>query len=376
MNSDQEHNKTVWQNDLTILQDTVMASQDTTANAMMFQDTSVSVPDSMAETDTVVEPAPPTDSVNVIIPVSSSATREQTISSQRPITGKEPTYDSGINNAINPFNGEALSKENHSLFLRKSLDKFFYVEDSARLVYSTRPDQTYPTEASFDQESFSAQKADQLMKPDWLIGIIIGCLVLFAWLKLFYNKFIDQTFISLWNFQLSENFLRDQSIFSRRVSIMLNLNFIVTAGLFFYLVALFFEINPWKLNPFNIFLASTGIVALLLSVRYIVSHLTGVIFDHHKLFKDYLNQILIIYKIAGVVLIPVIMAIAYFPEEIRIYLIISGLILLAAGFLFRFVKGIQLIFNKDVSIFYMILYLCTLEFLPALVIYKFFSSLV
>jgi hypothetical protein len=134
--------------------------------------------------------------------------------------------------------------------------------------------------------------------------------------------------------------------------------------------------NPWTLAPFNIFLASTGIITLLLAARYIISHLTGVIFNYHKLFKDYISQILIIYKIVGIILIPFIMAIAYLPDNLRIYLIISGLILLSLGYLFRFVKGIQLIFNKDVSRVYLILYLCTLEFLPALVIYKFFSSLV
>ena len=286
--------------------------------------------------------------------------------------------DSIFDQCVVWFNTNALTKmsNNHFNFLRKSEDQFFYVQDSSRLVYSNDPRQSYSTEVQIDQESLSAMKTEQLIKPDWLIGIIIGCLVIFAWLKLFYNKFIDQTFISLWNFQLSENFLRDQSIFSRSVSMLLNLNFIITAGLFFYLVAVFFEINPWTLNPFNIFLASTGIVALLLAARYIISHISGTIFNYQKLFKDYLSQILIIYKIAGVVLIPIIIAIAYLPESLRIYLIITGLILMAASVLFRFVKGIQLIFNKDVSIFYLILYLCTLEFLPALVIYKFFSYLI
>jgi len=360
------HIKTKLHNDLQVLQDTIVPLQDTTVQNNFVQDTLLTPSDSISEVNSVEQPSQEAVDESVIIPVTAPVARPQTLS----------IPDSSFNNTRYQYDGNDLSDDNYLNFLRKSEDQFFYVMDSARLVYSNTPHQSYKAETQVNQELLSSTKAEQLIKPDWLIGIIIGCLVLFAWLKLFYNKFIDQTFISLWNFQLSENFLRDQSIFSRRVSMLLNLNFIVTTGLFFYLIAVFFELNPWSLTPFKVFLISTGTIALLLAARYIVSHITGTVFNYHKLFKDYLNQILIIYKIAGIVLIPIIMAIAYLPDNLRIYLIITGLILLAAGVLFRFVKGIQLIFNKDVSIFYLILYLCTLEFLPALVIYKFFSSLV
>jgi hypothetical protein len=367
MSSYPGNTKTLSQPEIAAIQDTVVVSLDTIDPADIIQDTAMSSSNTITEINGDGQPAQVTDIVAVIIPVVAPVIPAQNSPSVPSITFDSSRYQ---------YDAKDLSDDNHLNFLKKSNDQFFYVEDPSRLVYSNDPHQSYSTETQINQESLSAMKTEQLIKPDWLIGIIIGCLIIFAWLKLFYNKFIDQTFISLWNFQLSENFLRDQSIFSRRVSMLLNLNFIITAGLFFYLVAVFFDMNPWILSPFNIFLASTGIVTFLLSARYIVSHLSGAVFSYHKLFKDYLSQILIIYKIAGIVLIPIIMAIAYLPDNFRIYLIITGLVLLAASVLFRFVKGIQLIFNKDVSRVYLILYLCTLEFLPALVIYKFFSSLV
>ncbi len=376
MSTCSENTKTFFNPGFIASQDTVVVLQDTAIQKVIVRDTALLSYDSISEihdTDIYSQTA---DSAAVITPISSPVTQTQSTGRSISISDTAPPPDVPAENTRYLYNSEDLSDDNHLHFLKKSVDQFFYVEDSARLVYSNDTHNSYSTEKQIDQAILSAMKTEQLIKPDWLIGIIIACLVLFAWLKLFYNKFIDQTFISLWNFQLSENFLRDQSIFSRRVSILLNLNFIITSGLFFYLVAVFFEMNPWVLAPFNIFLVSAGIITLLLAARYIISHLTGVIFNCPKLFKDYLSQILIIYKIAGIVLIPVIMAIAYLPDNLRIYLIIIGLTLLAAGVLFRFVKGIQLIFNKDVSRVYLILYLCSLEFLPALVIYKFFSSLV
>ena len=81
------------------------------------------------------------------------------------------------------------------------------------------------------------------LRPDWLMGIIIGCLVLLAWLKLFYNKFLDQTIQSLINYQLSTKLLRDQNIFSRRVAFILNINFILSGSAFIYLILGFFHIR-------------------------------------------------------------------------------------------------------------------------------------
>ena len=370
-----KYNKASFHSDLIMLQDTLVSSQDTINPEAFPLDTITISADTIPRTDTFEIQASERDSNASIIP-------PPVIKTQPVIPEPSPAVNAPVpvpSSDYIPYLTDRFSvtKDNCLYFLMKSKDQYFCVLDSSRLVYSAIPQKKFSTLEKTDQNSMaSLLKSEQWIKPDWLIGIIIACLLLFAWLKLFYNKFIDQTFISLWNFQLSENFQRDQSMFSRRVSLLLNLNFIVAAGLFFYLVAVFFELNPWSLPPFTVFLTSTGIVALLLACRYIISHLTGMVFDHDKLYKDYLNQILIIYKIAGIVLIPVIMAIAYLPDKLRIYLIITGLILLGLGVLFRFVKGIQLIFNKDVSIFYLILYLCTLEFLPALVIYKFFSSLV
>ena len=77
------------------------------------------------------------------------------------------------------------------------------------------------------------------LRPDWLFGIIIGSLVLLAWLKLFYHKFLDQMMQSVTNHQLSVKLLRDQNIFSKRVAIALNLNFVFIGGAFVYVTIIY-----------------------------------------------------------------------------------------------------------------------------------------
>jgi hypothetical protein len=259
--------------------------------------------------------------------------------------------------------------------LSKFKDHYYTVRDSSGLVY--KQEQITGDSKTIQQSQERPAQTNALhydMSPDWLMGIIIVCLIILAWLKLFFHKFINQTVASLWNFQLSKKESRDQNVFSRRVAFILNLNFIIIGGLFIYLVFSHFRINPFQLKPFFLYLFSTGFVTILLLIRQILLLLTGFIFNQQETFREYLHQILLIYKNIGIIFIPLIICIAYIHDDLRIYLIIIGIALFILAYLFRFIKGIQIIIKKDVLLFYLILYLCTLEILPVVIYCKFFSS--
>ena len=82
------------------------------------------------------------------------------------------------------------------------------------------------------------------------------------------------------------------------------------------------------------------------------------------------------YKNLGIYLIPIVIGIAYIHEKLKIYVVYAGIVLFVLAYFLKFYKGIQIIIKKDVLIFYLILYLCTLEILPVLIIYKFLSDLI
>ncbi|KPK85829.1 MAG: hypothetical protein AMS27_06470 [Bacteroides sp. SM23_62_1] len=259
--------------------------------------------------------------------------------------------------------------------LTKFKDHYYITRDSSGLVFKKENSQVNSaTLENFNKDVNNSAASDFDMSPDWLMGIIIVSLIVLAWLKLFYHKFINNTAISLWNFQLSKKEFRDQNIFSRRVAFILNLNYIIIGGLFIYLVFSYFRINPYNLGPFPLYLFSAGLLLIILLINQILLLLAGFIFNQQENFMEYLHQILLIYKNIGIFFIPVVLCIAYIQDNLRIYLIISGIALFLLGYLFRFVKGIQIIIKKDVLLLYLILYLCTLEILPVVIYCKFFSS--
>ncbi len=268
---------------------------------------------------------------------------------------------------------ESIAVQNPLYDLNRQL---FSSRDDAKPVFH---EQVNPR--GFESSAESAHRfpsplpAAQELRPDWLLFVIIGSLVLLAWLKLFYNKFLDQTVQSIGNFQLSTKFLRDQNIFSRRVALALNLNFVVIGAAYIHLISGFFRIQLLPLNSILSFLAYAGILSGLLILRYLVSRILGHVFQMQSPFREYLHQVLLIYKNLGIALLVLVIGIAYLSQDLRIYLILlSGLLLLTA-IIMRIVKGLKILLtHRGILIFYLILYLCTLEILPVLIFYRFFAT--
>ncbi len=268
-----------------------------------------------------------------------------------------------------------LYKQNQSL--HNFNDHYFTIKETSDLVYK---EEVKPSDSLILLESTQYLNKNKIINqdfnPDWLIGIIIGLLIVLASLKLFFNKFFDQILVAMWNFQLGSKFLRDQGIFSRRVGLILNINFLLIFGSFIYLLLNHFNINPFSLKPFPAYIVYTTTITIILLIRYILTISMGFIFNRQTIFREYLYHTLIIYKNLGIFFIPIVFCIAYIQENLRIYIIIFALVLIALAYIFRFFKGFQIIIKKDTLIFYLILYLCTLEILPILVYYKFFSGLI
>ena len=56
--------------------------------------------------------------------------------------------------------------------------------------------------------------------------------------------------------------------------------------------------------------------------------------------------------------------------------LIAGIIIIGLMYLIRVVRLLIIFLNRNISIFYLILYLCALEILPGLIIVKYFTGLV
>ena len=76
-------------------------------------------------------------------------------------------------------------------------------------------------------------------------------------------------------------------------------------------------------------------------------------------------------QVLGLILIPVTVFMVYLPEHFRQYPLYAGIIALCIMFIIRILRCFVLLMKKGILLFYTILYLCTIEFLPLLLVGKF-----
>ncbi len=238
----------------------------------------------------------------------------------------------------------------------------FVNETSA--VVEKQPDQLFPN------------KIQPATSENWIIGIILVSFIILAWIRLFYNKLLVPTFQSCLNYQTSYNLFRDRSSLSLKVSFSLNIIFYLNTGLFLYLVFNYFGITFFNVNGIITFLLYAGFLMTIYVAKWIVCSVTGYISLTQKAFSEYLFNVFLFNRNLGLLLFPFLIGIPYIADYLTPIFVYAGIVVIVILYLLRIFRGITIFLKEGFSIFYMILYLCALEFLPLILFFRLFQSFI
>lgn len=209
---------------------------------------------------------------------------------------------------------------------------------------------------------------------DWVFGVLILSVALFAWIRLFFNRYLSSVFPGLVLYQHGNKLYRESNLLYRRFSFLMNLLFALSGGLFLSLTRDFLSPDiPLPEGFLGFVLFSAGLSGLFF-IRFMVCGLVGFFSLAKDLFNEYMHTILLINKALGILLLPLVIGIPYLPEIFAPYLVYGGLGLFALAYLIRVYKALQINMAKGFSLLWMILYLCALEFLPYLLILTYWDT--
>ncbi len=206
---------------------------------------------------------------------------------------------------------------------------------------------------------------------DWVLGIIVFSFILLVWVKLLYNKVLSASVNSIFNYQISHNLFRDKSNLTQKAFLIMDLVFYVNAGLFIYLSAKHFNLTLVRPEGIKAFLLFTCFIFTVYLIRYILSIIVGYLSATQKIFAEYFHNISIHARVTGLVLLPFLIAIPYADYRITPVVIFAGAGIIALAYILRIIRGIKILTLKKISLLYLFLYLCTLEFIPVLVFFKY-----
>ena len=272
----------------------------------------------------------------------------------------------------------AISKQINSLrtdnFLNQILGDRYQTIELGMPVYREDNQQTTSVHQQYPAQIIPSIRNQQ--SGDWILAIILSSFFLLAWVRIFFTRYLVQIINSLFIYHTASKLFRDNNILLQRISFVLNTIFILISGLFIYQLFNFFDVRVNIPAGFPLYLFSTGLVFGFIIFRYIAVYTVGFIFARQKEFIEYLHNVFLYNKSIGLVLLPIVAGIAFTPQSIRIPLVYAGLLIVIFFYILRIGRSFRIILRKDVLIFYLILYLCTLEILPILLFYKYFLSFV
>ncbi len=190
----------------------------------------------------------------------------------------------------------------------------------------------------------------------------------------FFKKYFSTLFSVFFNSTLKQNQLTDQLTQAKLPSLIFNIFFIITSGLYLFFLIKLNVISKVKINT-NVMLACIAAVGIAYFVKYLSLMFTGWLTGYVKEANTYIFIIFLLNKMIGLFLLPVVTVLAFCNIYLVSSTILISLIVLAIILLVRFFRAYSLLQSKlKISPFHFILYVFALEALPILLIYKLVSN--
>ena len=206
--------------------------------------------------------------------------------------------------------------------------------------------------------------------PAWFFVWVLILLSFFAWIRSYYGNTLLGTLQAALNYQASGRMFLDNSVLQRQLDSILYLFYILSTGFALFAFENRFQRYPFELEGIKLYLFNIGLLASLFFIRVLLLNLSGFLFNRLRIFREYLYNINLYNRLLGIVLLPTFLFAFYTKGILRdvVFWTIGGLILVVI--IMRIVRGLVFSFKKDISIFYMFLYLCALEIVPLALLYK------
>jgi len=204
---------------------------------------------------------------------------------------------------------------------------------------------------------------------DIVFYILLFLLFFLGLIKTSFPKYISSIFSLSFQATFRQTQTREQMAQNFFPAFMLNVLFVFCGGLF---ITLFARFNNWtQLEFWQLFIYATALLLIIYLVKYIVISFTGWVFNAKAAAAEYSFIVFLINKLLGIALIPLLFLIAFSGEKIKSVSITIVLCLAVFCLVIRYLVSLSRI-NKNLSIsaFHFFIYLCAVEIMPLLVIYK------
>lgn len=216
---------------------------------------------------------------------------------------------------------------------------------------------------------FKLQKNHQPDKKDELFYMLAIAFILTGVVKIIFPKYFNNMFGLFFQTTLRSKQTREQLLQNKLASLLMNLLFITVGGIY---IALVVKLKGWvSVDFWWLIVYASIILAITYSIKYLFLQFSGWVFNTKEAVQTYIFIIFLSNKIIAIALLPFLIVLSFNVGQIAEITYTISLLLIVAMLLYRYLVSLSSI-RKDLSItpLHFFLYLCTIEILPLLIIYK------
>lgn len=208
--------------------------------------------------------------------------------------------------------------------------------------------------------------------PNWVAILLVVVLGIVAYSKSFYPKRFKMILRGLFNWKVSQQIIRYEKVYAHPVNVMLSVVYLLATSLLF---AFYYHQNfNQLLDPIYAFALLAVFILVYGLLKLFLYSFSAWLFNVDEMIEDYSFQSSLFNKFFG--LINLILLICFLYSSISQELILSiSLVSLLIFMLMQLIRGLLIGIQNAMPLHLIILYLCTLEILPWLIIGKWIGNL-
>jgi hypothetical protein len=164
--------------------------------------------------------------------------------------------------------------------------------------------------------------------------------------------------------------MREELVFSHRASIVLTVVFFLTGSVYLYEIDNIFNLSIIDSEGFSLWFNYLILLTMIYTIKVSSMQLVKLLANGDFGLEEYQYNVFLINNAAGVVLFPFVLVSAYLYKSEASGVLIAGGIVIGLFLFYRLTRGLFSAFSNRIPLFYIILYLCSLEILPLLILFK------
>lgn len=234
-----------------------------------------------------------------------------------------------------------------------------------------------PTVEASDQRPLLVRRDNE---PDVLdargrtLGIHVLLLFITALLWIFFRPVLAKCYQALFNDGLLSQLYRQRENGQVGIFLFSYLLFFLSGGFFCYLLGQTFDLLPSD-QPWQYWVYYSLVLAGLVTCKHLLLSFLAWLFPIERDLGTYNFAIMVFGIMIGMLLVPLNLLISYAPAEHTLSVAKLSLLVVGSIYLLRSFRGLLLANNYlTTSVLHFILYICTVEIAPLLVIYRYFGG--